>query len=239
MGHPLHGARRLNCHGPNISPTAVQVLLPGPLSPTILQPNSASTGSYRAIRGSYGDCMLYLLYGVLCYAAFLFTIAWSYGFVGDMVLPTTMDHGPALPTAQAFAIDMMLMMVFSLQHSMMARPMFKKVWTRVVPKTIERSTYVLAASVAMLALMKYWQPIPHVLWETQTPYLRGLLRTISLAGLTFTIYASFLINHFELFGVRQVWLHFKGVEYFTPRFASSWIYEYIRAPLMLGFLIAF
>jgi protein-S-isoprenylcysteine O-methyltransferase Ste14 len=150
-----------------------------------------------------------------------------------------MDQGPPAPMGRAVAIDVMLLMMFALPHSMMARPVFKKVWTRVIPPPAERSTYVLAASVVMLLLLFQWRPITPALWHIHWQPARTLLVIISLTGFAFTIYASFLINHFELFGLRQVWLRYKGIAYEPPKFASSRVYQYIRAPLMLGFLISF
>src|SRR6478752_245090 len=145
-----------------------------------------------------------LLYGLIAYVAFAATIIYSIGFVTGLVVPKTIDSGPAGPPMQAIIINLLLMSLFAIQHSVMARPQFKKWWTQFVPQTIERSTFVLFSSLALLLLFWQWQPIPAVVWQVSNPLAADLLLGIGLFGWVLVFISTFLINHFELFGLHQV-----------------------------------
>ena len=184
--------------------------------------------------------MLFLIYGGIAYLAFLAAFVYAMGFVGNVAVPRSMDAGgPTTPIAQAILINAALLMVFAVQHTIMARPGFKRWWTRYVPQAIERSTFVLFASAALGLLMWQWRPIGGTLWQVEATWLRWLLVGLSAFGWGLVLYASFLIDHFDLFGLRQVWLYFRGRPYTHHPFVERSVYKYVRHPLMLGFLLAF
>lgn len=184
--------------------------------------------------------MLVLIYGVAVYAFFFVTFLYLIGFVGDWVVPKSIDTGePAGSTGAAIAIDVLLLALFAVQHTIMARPTFKTWWTRFVPWCVERSTFVLLAT-AILALMAWqWKPLPAVVWSVENGALAALLSGISLAGWGIVLISTFLIDHFELFGLRQTVLYAMGRELDHPAFKERLFYRWVRHPLMLGFLIAF
>ena len=179
------------------------------------------------------------VYGVLSYAVFFGTFLYAIGFVGDLAVPKSIDSVPVLPLPAALAIDALLLAVFAVQHSVMARPAFKRWWTRIVPAPAERSTYVLLSSLALLLLFWQWQPIGLVIWRLESPVAIGVAYAAFATGWAIVLATTFLINHFDLFGLRQVWLHLRGEEYRPLRFVTPWPYRRVRHPLYVGWLLAF
>jgi protein-S-isoprenylcysteine O-methyltransferase Ste14 len=183
--------------------------------------------------------MLAFVYGVVCYAVFLVSFLDAIGFVEGILVPKAINDGTPVAVPRAVLINVLLLSLFAVQHTIMARPGFKKWWTRFVPKPIERSTFVLVASLVLLLIFWQWRPIPMVLWHVEHPVGRFLLEGLSFAGWALVLYASFLIDHFDLFGLRQVFLHLRKRAYSHPAFASPPLYRLVRNPLMLGFVVAF
>jgi protein-S-isoprenylcysteine O-methyltransferase Ste14 len=182
---------------------------------------------------------LFFLYGVTCHLLFLATFACLAAFVGDLVLPKTIDTASASPPGTALAIDLALLVLFAAQHSIMARPAFKRVWTRVVPEPIERSTYVCLSCVVSSVLMWQWRGIDAVIWHVETPMLRAVLWTLFGFGWLLVPSVSMMIDHFDLFGTRQVWLYLRQREYTALPFRVPLLYKRVRHPLYFGFAIAF
>ena len=179
------------------------------------------------------------VYGVVSYAIFFATFLYAIGFVANIGVPTTLD-GPATGSALwALAINVALLTLFALQHSIMARPAFKQWWTRTVPPAAERSTYVLFSSLALALLFWAWQPMGGIIWDVSNPVLRGLLVGLCALGFGIVLVTTFLINHFDLFGLRQVWLHLRGREYTPLAFRTPGLYRYVRHPLYVGWFFAF
>lgn len=178
-------------------------------------------------------------YGLLAYGAFFATILYAIGFVGGWVVPKGIDSGVAGPMWRAMAINAALLLVFVAQHTVMARPAFKKCWTKIVPESIERSTYVIAASASLGLVFWLWRPMPEIVWRVEGQVGGWLLSGLSLAGWGLVFAASFMVNHFDLFGLRQVWARLLGRAYRPVGFRLVGMYKWIRHPLMLGFLIAF
>jgi protein-S-isoprenylcysteine O-methyltransferase Ste14 len=162
------------------------------------------------------------------------------GFVGNFPLPTNIDTGPIIPTAQAIFVDALLLSIFAIQHSVMARAGFKRWWTRIVPEPIERSTYVLAASAALALLLWQWKPIPEpVIWDVRDPLAVTILNVLFFAGWIVLLLASFLLDHFELFGLRQPLSHARGYRVRIAEFRTPSLYRYVRHPIYLGLLMSF
>jgi len=182
---------------------------------------------------------LAVLYGGVCYAAFLVTFLYAIAFVAGMGVPKHIDNGVATPQVAALMIDIALLALFAVQHSGMARPAFKRWWTRFVPPPIERSTFVLVSSGVLALLFWQWRPLPQVIWQVDNGLASGLLWAVSLLGWLLVLTSSFAINHFELFGLRQVWLHARRRSPKDEPFVLRAMYRIVRHPLMLGFLIAF
>jgi methanethiol S-methyltransferase len=183
--------------------------------------------------------LLFLVYGVVSYVIFLVTFLYAIGFVGGFVVPTQLDAPSRDPLALAACIDVGLLAVFALQHSIMARRWFKERWTQIVPWAIERSTYVLCASLALLLLFWQWRPIGISVWSIDGTGARETLWVLCAAGWATVLVMTFYINHFDLFGLRQVWLPFVGRAYVPVSFRTPLPYRVVRHPLYLGFLVAF
>ncbi len=183
--------------------------------------------------------VLAAVYGVLCYAVFVATSVYAVGFVGNFGVAKTIDSGPAGAPMQALVIDLALLGLFAVQHSAMARPGFKRVWTRVVPEPVERSTYVLLASLALLLLFWQWRPIGGALWDVRDAAGRAAILAAFWLGWLIVLLSTFMTSHFDLFGLRQVWLRLRNAPYTHVPFKAVAFYRFVRHPLMLGFLIAF
>ena len=179
------------------------------------------------------------LFGLLAYAVFLGTVLYAIGFVSGVAVPKTIDSGPVAPVAQALIINILLMSLFAVQHSVMARKPFKRWWTRFVPATIERSTYVLLASLVLILLFALWHPLPQIVWAIANPQLAAAMMGVSFAGWLLVLVSSFLINHFELFGLHQVAINLAGRTMPEPRFKTPALYKLVRHPIYLGFIVAF
>jgi len=182
---------------------------------------------------------LYLLYGVISYFAFFGTILYAIGFVGNLVVPKTIDGDPGVSLGKAILINGSLLLLFALQHSIMARPAFKKWWTRIIPEPLERSTFVLLSSLCLVLMMWQWQPMGGVIWHTENEVLQVILKITYFTGWSIVFVSTFLINHFDLFGLRQVWLYFTGKPYTSLPFRLPFFYRFVRHPLYFGFLVAF
>jgi len=182
---------------------------------------------------------LVLLYGVVSYAIFFATFLYAIGFIGNVFVPRSIDATPTTSVGTAILIDTALLAVFALQHSVMARPAFKRWWTRYVPTVIERSTYTLLSSLALLLLFWQWRPIGAVVWDVQNETARALLYAGFAFGWLLVLVATFLINHFDLFGLRQVWLYFRGRPYTEIPFRTPALYKLVRHPLYVGWFFAF
>lgn len=180
-----------------------------------------------------------LVYGVVCHVLFLITFAWLGAFVAGIEVLNSIDSPTDASPATAIAIDLGLLLVFAAQHSIMARPAFKRVWTRIVPKPIERSTYVLASCLVTALVIWQWRGIPIVIWDAQSPALRFALWGLFAAGWLLVPAVSLLINHFDLFGTRQTWLYFQAREYSSLPFRTPLAYAVVRHPLYVAWGIAF
>lgn len=179
-----------------------------------------------------------VIYGVVAYVAFLATFTYAVFFIGDIAVPKTIDSGAVLPLFLAATINLLLLGTFAIQHSVMARQGFKRAWTQVVPRHLERPTYVLAASLVLMLLLWQWRPIPQTVWE-----LHGVAATVLSVtfwlGWAVLLTSTFLINHFELFGLKQVWTYLRQKEHREAKFRTPSLYKVVRHPLYLGFVIAF
>ena len=178
-------------------------------------------------------------YGVGCYLAFVVAFLYAIGFVGNFVVPRTVDAGIAAPIAEAVVVNLLLLAVFAVQHSVMARPGFKRRWTRIIPAPVERSTYVLLSSAALMLLYWQWRTLPAVVWDVESVVGRVVLWTLFWLGWVMVFASTFMINHFDLFGLRQVWLHWRGRPYRDLGFQTTLLYRVIRHPIMAGFIVAF
>ena len=179
------------------------------------------------------------VYGAACYAVFFATFLYAVGFIGNLVVPKSMDSQARISFLSALGIDVLLLGIFAVQHSVMARPWFKRLWTRVVPEPAERSTYVLFSSLALIALFALWQPLGGTVWDIQSPAARLLMYDLFGLGFGLVLVSTFLINHFDLFGLRQVWLYLSGKPYTYLSFRTPLFYKYVRHPLYVGWLMAF
>ena len=178
-------------------------------------------------------------YGLVSYLIFLVAFLYAVGFVGNIVVPKSIDTGLEAPFTTAVIIDVVLLGLFAMQHNVMARPWFKKCWTRIVPHSVERSTYVLFASLLLLLLYWQWRPLPDVVWNVENDLGRTILQALFWIGWLMVLLATFMINHFDLFGLRQVFLHLQGQSYRPLEFKATGLYKIVRHPLMLGFIVAF
>jgi len=179
------------------------------------------------------------VYGVLSYLTFFGTFLYAIGFIGNIFVPKSIDSGRSGSLSEALLIDAGLLALFAVQHSLMARPWFKRAWTKIVPDQVERSTYVLLSSLAMILLFWLWQPIGGEVWNVQSEAFRIVLYSVCGAGFLLVLLSTFLLNHFDLFGLRQVYLYLRGKEYKPLVFGTPIFYKYVRHPLYLGWLLAF
>jgi methanethiol S-methyltransferase len=183
--------------------------------------------------------ILFLGYGLFAYATFLAAFLYLIGFMGNLLVPKSIDSGVEGNLGTSLAIDFILILVFGLQHVVMARPAFKEWWVRFVPRPIERSTYVLITNIIFFILFWQWQPITTVVWDTSGGVLEPTLWVLFTLAWGLILVSSFLINHFDLFGLRQVYLYWKGEPYTYLKFNTVGVYKYIRHPLMVGWILAF
>lgn len=183
--------------------------------------------------------ILVFAYGVACYGMFFATFLYAIGFLGNFGVPKSIDSGPVSSTATAVAVDCALLALFALQHSIMARPWFKQRWTRFVPEAAERSTYVAASSVLLLLMFWLWQPVGGVIWSIGSGIGSVIVMGLYFAGLSMVLLSTFLIDHFDLFGLRQVYLHLMGREYTHLPFRTPLLYRFMRHPLYVGWLLTF
>lgn len=180
-----------------------------------------------------------LAFGAVSYGIFFATFLYLVGFLGNVVVPQSVDSGAPGDLGAAVLVNTALLLLFGLQHSVMARPGFKRWWTRFVPQPIERSTYVLASSAVLIALFAWWQPIPAPVWEITTPALRTAVMGLFFGGVGLVLFSTFLIDHFDLFGLRQVVLHFRRRDYSERHFVMPVLYRFVRHPLYVGWIVTF
>ena len=184
--------------------------------------------------------LLAFLYGALAYVVFFVTFLYAIGFVGNMIVPKSIDSGPTAATlTRALIANIILLSIFAIQHSVMARPAFKRLWTRIVPQPVERSTYVLLASGALILLFWQWRSMPETVWSVENAAGRYILWGLFFLGWATVLVSTFLINHFDLFGLRQVYMYKQGQEYTDLNMTERFLYKFVRHPIMLGFIIAF
>jgi protein-S-isoprenylcysteine O-methyltransferase Ste14 len=179
------------------------------------------------------------VYGLVSYAVFFLTFVYAIGFIGNLYVPKSMDSAARMSFLPALVIDALLLLMFAVQHSVMARPAFKDVLSRFIPPAAERSTYVLCSSLLLIALFAFWQPVGGVLWNVTTPVVRNGINAVFGFGFALVFVATLLINHFDLFGLRQVTLYLAGKPYTYLEFRTPLFYRFVRHPLYVGWLIAF
>ena len=177
-----------------------------------------------------------LTYGVICYAVFFATFLYAIGFIGNLIVPKSIDSVPTASLGTALLVNTLLLVVFAVQHSVMARPWFKRAWTRIVPVAAERSTYVLFSSLALILLFALWQPMGGLVWAVQSEAARIALYTAYAFGWVLVLVSTFAIDHFDLFGLRQTWRYARGVKYEPPVFKQPVLYRIVRHPLYVGWL---
>ena len=180
-----------------------------------------------------------LLYGFTSYLIFAVTFLYAVGFVTDLFVPKTIDSGTAAPLAEALIVNLLLMSLFAVQHSVMARQGFKRWWTQFVPKPVERSTYVLFASSVLILLFWQWRPMPEIVWQAGNAEFALALQALGLLGWMIVLVSTFLISHFELFGLHQVVINLAGKKMPEPRFKAPALYKVLRHPIYFGFIVAF
>ena len=182
--------------------------------------------------------LLALIFGVVSYAIFFGSFLYWIGFVSNMIVPKGIDSGVEAATATALIINLALLALFGVQHTVMARPGFKEGWTRVVPKSIERSTYVLLSSAILILLYWQWRPMTGVIWEVEAAWAQSLLWAVLFGGILIVLLSTFIIDHFDLFGLRQVWLNLREKAYSHPGFKVTFFYKFVRHPLYVGWIMS-
>ncbi len=180
-----------------------------------------------------------LLYGIIAYFVFLIAFLYAIGFVGNIIVPKSIDSGTETTLFSSIFINVVLLSVFALQHSIMARPAFKKWFTNIISPAMERSTYILLSSLALLLIYWQWQPITTIVWETESKIAINILTGIFFLGWLIVLLSTFMINHFELFGLSQIFDNLKNRQTPNPKFQTNYLYKIVRHPIMLGFIIAF
>jgi methanethiol S-methyltransferase len=178
-------------------------------------------------------------YGVVCYLIFFGTFLYAIGFVGNLLVPKSIDSGPTLPLTQALLTNAALLGLFAVQHSVMARKWFKDAWTKIVPEPVERSTYTLFSSLCLITLFYFWQPMGGVIWNVENTTGQAVLYGIYFTGALIVLISTFLINHFDLFGLRQPFLYLIGRPYTHLEFRTPFFYKYVRHPLYFGWFLFF
>jgi protein-S-isoprenylcysteine O-methyltransferase Ste14 len=192
-----------------------------------------------AVSASRTSRFIAFLYGLVAYSAFFVAVLYAICFVDGFAVAKTVDTGRHASLAEALTVDILLMSLFAIQHSLMARRQFKQWWTQYVPKPVERSTYVLSASLCLMLLFWQWLPIPAIVWQIDEPDVAATVATVGMAGWVIVFTSTFMINHFELFGLHQVTNNLTGREMPEPRFRTPLLYNFVRHPIYLGFIIAF
>lgn len=197
------------------------------------------TQSLQVINKNRAARITAFIYGVVCYTIFFITFLYAIGFVGNLLVPKSIDSAPIIPLRNAILVNVALLGLFGIQHSVMARQGFKEWWTKFVSKPVERSTYVLFSSLCLIALFHFWQPIGITIWNIEHPIGRNILYSLFAFGWLLVLVTTFLINHFDLFGLRQVYLYLRGKEYTQLKFVTPGPYKLVRHPLYVGWLFAF
>lgn len=233
----LPGGRGITSAGRSFDLTAGRVLEP---ANGIRTARAAADNRPRlGVREDTMNRFLTISYGVASYAISFVAFLYAIGFVGNIWVPRSIDAGIAAPVGEAILVNVLLLGLFAVQHSVMARPVFKRWWTRFVPQPVERSTYVLLTSLALSVLYWQWRTMSAVIWDVTSPAGRFVLETLFWLGWASVLAATFMINHFDLFGLRQVYLAWRGKPYTDLAFRASLLYRLVRHPMMLGFIVAF